>query len=170
MMYLIFSQKITVGEFTTLFIYSFFIFGPLQELGNIINVYREAEVSLANFKQIMDTPKEQVPVHPEPLEHIHELDFEEVTFKHQSSKQHAVRDISFSVRTGETIAFVGPSGSGKTTLVKLLVGLYQPESGRILYNTIDGKDIDLNQLREQIGFVTQDTQLFSVPSARTFFL
>jgi ATP-binding cassette subfamily B protein len=161
MMYLIFSQKITVGEFTTLFIYSFFIFGPLQEMGNIINIYREAEISLGNFKNILDTPKEPQPLRPATIGNIHELEFDEVSFKHLSANQHAVRDISFRVTLGETIAFVGPSGSGKTTLVKLLVGLYPPASGNILYNGVDGKNINLNELREQIGFVTQDTQLFS---------
>ncbi|MEO6167776.1 MAG: ABC transporter ATP-binding protein [Chitinophagales bacterium] len=161
MMYLIFTQKITVGQFTTLFIYSFFIFGPLQELGNIINIYREAEVSLANFSAIMDTPKEAIPVHPAEIGTVTEFEFDRVSFKHQSSRQHAVKEISFQVGLGETIAFVGPSGAGKTTLVKLLVGLYQPASGKILYNKVNGKDINLNDLREQIGFVTQDTQLFS---------
>jgi ATP-binding cassette subfamily B protein len=62
---------------------------------------------------------------------------------------------------GETIAFVGPSGAGKTTLVKLLVGLYPPQDGVIRYNGIDATDIDPDELRAQIGFVTQDTQLFS---------
>lgn len=161
MMYLIFSQKINVGEFLTLLFYSFFIFGPLQELGNIINIYREAEVSLFNFKQIMETPIEKRPVQPRTLGDISSVEFEEVSFKHRSSKTFAVKEISFKVQCGETIAFVGPSGSGKTTLVKLLVGLYQPLAGRILYNALDGKDIDLDELREQIGFVTQDAQLFS---------
>lgn len=161
MMYLIFTQKITVGQFTTLFIYSFFIFGPLQELGNIINIYREAEVSLANFSAIMNTPKESIPDHPAQIGTVTEFEFDKVSFKHQSSRQHAVKEISFQVGLGETIAFVGPSGAGKTTLVKLLVGLYQPASGKILYNKVNGKDINLNALREQIGFVTQDTQLFS---------
>jgi ATP-binding cassette subfamily B protein len=84
-----------------------------------------------------------------------------VTFQHQSASSPAVSDISFGVQRRETIAFVGPSGAGKTTLVKLLVGLYQPQSGRILYNGVAGTDIDLDSLRERIGFVTQDTQLFS---------
>jgi ATP-binding cassette, subfamily B, bacterial len=70
-------------------------------------------------------------------------------------------DVSFTVARGETLAFVGPSGSGKTTLVKLLVGLYGPKTGRILYNGTPGTAIDLDELRGQIGFVTQDTQLFS---------
>jgi ATP-binding cassette subfamily B protein len=72
-----------------------------------------------------------------------------------------VSDISFGLTRGETVAFVGPSGAGKTTLVKLLVGLYQPQSGRIVYNGTAGREIDLDDLRGQIGFVTQDTQLFS---------
>ena len=161
MMYLIFTQKITVGQFTTLFIYSFFIFGPLQELGNIINIYREAEVSMANFNSIMTMPAEHMPAKPVSIGQIREFEFNNVSFRHQSSKQYAIKDISFKVGLGETIAFVGPSGSGKTTLIKLLVGLYQPAAGEIRYNRISGKEINLNELREQIGFVTQDTQLFS---------
>ena len=69
--------------------------------------------------------------------------------------------MSFSLKRGETIAFVGPSGAGKTTLVKLLVGLYQPDSGVVRYNGIEADQIDPEELRSQIGFVTQDTQLFS---------
>lgn len=161
MLYLIFAGKISVGEFFSLFIYSFFIFGPLQELGNIINIYRETEVSLENFKRILNTPKEQKPVKPAALNHITKLEFDSVSFKHQSANRNALENISFETHRGQTIAFVGPSGSGKTTLVKLLVGLYQPISGKILYNDVSATDIDLNELREKIGFVTQDTQLFS---------
>lgn len=161
MMYLIFTQQITVGEFFSLFMYSFFIFGPLQELGNIINIYREAEVSLNNFEEILNTPKEAKPENPVTLGKVSRLEFKDVEFKHQSASTNALNGISFEVKQGETIAFVGPSGSGKTTLIKLLVGLYRPEKGIIYYNNISGKDILLDELREQIGFVTQDTQLFS---------
>lgn len=161
MLYLIYAGKISVGEFFSLFIYSFFIFGPLQELGNIINVYRETEVSLDNFKAILNTPQEQKPKNPQSLGRVNSLKFNEVSFKHQSSNRNALEHISFETNKGQTIAFVGPSGSGKTTLVKLLVGLYHPESGQILYNDIPSKQIDLDELREKISFVTQDTQLFS---------
>ncbi len=161
MLYLIYAQQITIGQFFSLFIYSFFIFGPLQELGNIINIYREAEVSLKNFQDILDMKKEPRPLNPVPLPTLHTLAFDHVSFQHQSASTPALTDISFSVRQGDTIAFVGPSGAGKTTLVKLLVGLYRPRSGDILYNGHPSADVDLDQLREQIGFVTQDTQLFS---------
>jgi len=161
MLYLIYTREITVGQFFSLWIYSFFIFGPLQELGNIINIYRETEASLNMFEGILRIPTEPKPLNPRPLDDLRMLAFEHVSFQHQSASTPAVIDISFDVRRGETIAFVGPSGAGKTTLVKLLVGLYQPGAGRILYNGIPAGDIDLDALRERIGFVTQDTQLFS---------
>jgi ATP-binding cassette subfamily B protein len=161
MLYLIFNQTISVGQFFSLFIYSFFIFGPLQELGNIINIYREAEVSLNNFREIMETPSEPKPESPITIPQISTLAFEDVTFQHKTASTRALDGISYSVDRGETIAFVGPSGSGKTTLVKLLVGLYPPVSGEILYNGIPSDEVDLDGLRERIGLVTQDTQLFS---------
>lgn len=161
MLYQVYTHTITVGEFFSLFIYSFFIFGPLQELGNIINLYRETEVSLINFQTILDTPKDPKPQNPKNIGDIHTLTFESVSFKHATAANRALDDISFSTQQGETVAFVGPSGSGKTTLVKLLVGLYNPQLGEIRYNGITGTEIDLDLLREQIGFVTQDTQLFS---------
>ncbi len=161
MLYLIFTQKITVGQFFSLLIYSFFIFGPLQELGNIINTFRETEVSLENFRAILAIPKDPKPIDPVPLDELNRLEFRNVSFTHQTASQPAISDISFAVDRGDTIAFVGPSGAGKTTLVKLLVGLYPAKQGEILYNGLSSNVIDLDRLRERIGFVTQDTQLFS---------
>ena len=161
MLYMIYAQEITVGQFFALWIYSFFIFGPLQELGNIINIYREAEVSLNNFRDILNTPKEPKPSAPVAVGSIIQISFDNVSFKHVSGKGNAISEISFSAGIGDTIAFVGPSGAGKTTLVKLLVGLYPPQSGTVRYNDTASTKIDLDILRERIGFVTQDTQLFS---------
>lgn len=161
MMYLIFSRVITAGEFFSLYVYSFFIFGPLQELGNIINIYRETEVSLGNFQEILDTPPEKKPEKPVHIGNIETFEFNNVTFKHLSASTHALDNISFKTHLGETVAFVGPSGSGKTTMVKLLVGLYTPQSGTICFNGVPGGEIDFDLLRNQIGFVTQDTQLFA---------
>jgi ATP-binding cassette, subfamily B, bacterial len=161
MLYLIFTQRITVGQFFSLWIYSFFIFGPLQELGNVINVYRETEVSLNNFEEILALPPEPRPAEPVPVGLLERLRFDGVTFQHQTASTPALSDISFRVNRGETIAFVGPSGAGKSTLVKLLVGLYRPGSGHIYYNDTPEDQIDIGDLRERIGFVTQDAQLFS---------
>ena len=161
MLYLIFRQQITIGQFFSLMLYSFYIFTPLQELGNVIGIYRETEVSLQNFQDILDTPRDPKPVDPAAVDELMTLQFDQVSFQHQSASAPALNEITFSAARGDTIAFVGPSGAGKTTLVKLLVGLYPPKSGEILYNGIPSQRVDLDELREKIGFVTQDTQLFS---------
>jgi ATP-binding cassette, subfamily B, bacterial len=161
MLYLIYTQEITVGQFFSLLIYSFFVFGPLQELGNVINIYRETEASLANFEQILRTPVDPKPADPVPVPDLRVLEFDNVTFTHQTAAVPALSDVSFRVQRGETVAFVGPSGAGKSTLVKLLVGLYTPKAGRITYNGVESQRVDLDRLRERIGLVTQETQLFS---------
>ena len=161
MLYLIFEKQITVGQFFSLLIYSFFIFGPLQELGNVINIYRETEASLANFDAIFKIPIDPKPTDPVAVNDLRTLSFEDVSFTHVTASAPALAGVSFGVERGQTIAFVGPSGAGKTTLVKLLVGLYRPGAGGILYNGIPSDRIDLDKFRERIGFVTQDAQLFS---------
>ncbi|CAG4997695.1 Lipid A export ATP-binding/permease protein MsbA [Dyadobacter sp. CECT 9275] len=161
LLFFVFREKITVGQMMMMQFYSFFIFGPLQELGNVILSYREAEASLINLQTLLNRPVELKPADPVSIGRVESLRFENVRFQHQSATRPALEQISFEVKRGETIAFVGPSGSGKTTLVKLLVGLYQPNSGEIFYNNHSGKSIDFDEIRHKIGFVTQDTQLFS---------
>jgi ATP-binding cassette subfamily B protein len=161
LMWLIYRDVLTVGQLISLQFYSFFIFGPLQEIGSIILSYREAEASLQNFHKLMSREVEARPDHPTSVGAIQTLAFSGVSFQHQSAQFKALDNISFDVKLGETIAFVGPSGAGKSTLVKLLVGLYRPQNGHIEYNGAKENDIDFEELRNQIGFVTQDTQLFA---------
>lgn len=160
-LWLIFRGVITTGEMISLQFYSFFIFGPLQDIGNIIISYREAEASLNNFDALMKRDAEPKPLSPKSVGIIKGLEFINVSFQHKTAQYKALDNISFKVKKGETIAFVGPSGSGKSTLVKLLVGLYRTNDGKVLYNNIDGNHISFDELRSQIGFVTQDTQLFA---------
>lgn len=161
LMWLIFRDYMDAGEMVTMQFFSFYVFGPLQEIGNILLSYREAEASLNNFSTLMNKEPEAEPANPKALQEVDELEFQEVGFKHRTARHKAINNISFSVKKGDTIAFVGPSGSGKTTLMKLLVGLYRPQEGKILFNGHDETRINFNDLRKQIGFVTQDTQLFS---------
>jgi len=161
LMYLIFHDEMNAGQLVTMQIFSFFVFGPLQEIGNILLSYREAEASLNNFHNLMIKEPELEPANPKPLNNIETLSFKAVSFKHKSASHKAINNISFDAKIGETVAFVGPSGSGKSTLMKLLVGLYRPLEGKIMYNNLDETEIHFDDLRKQIGFVTQDTNLFS---------
>lgn len=159
--YLVFGSVLTPGQIITLQFFSFFIFGPLQEVGSVLISYREMQASMENFEQIVNTPLEVKPVNPVPMGFIERLRFENVSFRHKTAQYDALTNIYFDVEKGETIAFVGPSGSGKSTLVKLLVGLYSPLSGDIHYNNISVNNLDKDELQQQLGFVTQDTQLFA---------
>lgn len=159
--YYVFQKTILPGDLITLMFFSFFIFNPMQELGNMIITYNETKASMENYAKLMDSKSELKPTNPLPLGDIKNLRFDNISFKHQTASSYAVKNISFQANAGETIAFVGPSGSGKTTLVKMLVGLYTTKEGAIYYNEKNANDIDLLELRQQLGFVTQDAQLFS---------
>lgn len=161
LLWLIFRNRLTTGELISMQAISTILFGPLQDLGNIILQYREVEASVAAFDALMHKPIEERPEDSVELEPLTSLRFQDVVFRHKTGHTNAIDGISLDLHTGETIAFVGPSGSGKSTLVKLLVGLYTPVSGEILFNDISSTRIRYNPLRRQIGFVTQDTQLFA---------
>lgn len=161
MAYLIFTKNITVGEFFSLFMYSFFIFGPLGEVGNIINIYAETTASLNNFNVLMKKSPELIPTNAIDPGLIHQIEFNDVTFHHLSAGYNALEDINFKVNNGETIAFVGPSGAGKSTLIKLLVGLYDPINGQINFNNFPIDRINKKFIRNQIGIVNQETHLFA---------
>jgi ATP-binding cassette, subfamily B, bacterial len=159
--YLIFIQKISFGQYLSLNIYSFWLFFPLGQMTTFISTYRQAEASLENYAKLFATPVESKPASPVSIGHVKELAFKDVSFSYRTAKGKAVDKVSFEMQKGETIAFVGPSGSGKTSIIKLLVGLYVPESGEVLYNGVPSTSVDLNAFRQEIGLVTQDTQLFA---------
>ena len=161
LLWLIFRKVLSTGELIAMQFISTAIFTPLQELGNLIILYREADASLKSFDRLMNKSIEQRPENSIELGKLESLQFDQVVFRHKTANYNAIDDISFTIKPGETVAFVGPSGSGKSTLVKLLVGLYVPVNGNIYFNDINSNQIQYNPLRRQIGFVTQDTQLYA---------
>ncbi|RZM07710.1 MAG: ATP-binding cassette domain-containing protein, partial [Pedobacter sp.] len=130
-------------------------------LGNMIILYREADTSLNTFDALMRKTIETRPENSVEVSDLDTLEFKNVIFRHKTASYNAIDNLSFEVSNGQTIAFVGPSGSGKSTLVKLLVGLYLPNQGEISFNGISSSLIRYNPLRRQIGFVTQETQLYA---------
>jgi len=161
LLWLIFRHVLTTGELIAMQFISTSIFGPLQDLGNIILSYREVEASVSSFDLLMKKPIERRPENPTEIGDLEKISFQDVVFRHRTATFNAIDGISFRAKIGETVAFAGPSGSGKTTLVKLLVGLYKPAEGEIFFNGHTSSQVRYNELRRQLGFVTQDTQLFA---------
>ena len=159
MLYLIFLGQISLGEFLTLWFYSFYIFAPLGDIGTVAAQYQQAKGSLEKLEEILNIPSEEKPVNPVVIKSLESIEFKNVSFGYGEGNVLAVRDMNLSVKGGEVVAFAGYSGSGKTTLVKLLVGLYRPTKGEILLNGIGGGNVDYDALRRRIGYVSQETQL-----------
>lgn len=161
MLWLIFKGLLTVGELFGLFIYSFFIFTPLQEFGAVASQYQEARASAERLGRILSLPPEPKPKDPVAVREVRSFEFQRVSFTYGSGAAPSIEGVTLAIRSGETVAFVGPSGSGKTTLVKLMVGLYQPTRGALLVNGAPSERIDRDGLRARIGLVSQETQLFA---------
>jgi ATP-binding cassette, subfamily B, bacterial len=158
---LVYVKLITLGEFFSLLFYSFAIFSPLGEIGNVITKYAETRASLANVQRIL--AQEPAPRNPGGAvpDGIESLEFAGVTYRHPGARDAALVDVSFAARSGESVAFVGPSGAGKSTLIKLLLGLYQPDAGAILFNGVDARAVNYDLLRTRVGFVPQSIELFA---------
>lgn len=161
MFWLIYQGDLTVGEFLSLMMYSFFVLSPLNELGNVITKAQEASASLQNYQQIRQQPSEEVNSTGKVIKQLRSIEFKEVGYQYASGSQPALAEISFQAKAGQSIAFVGPSGAGKSTLVKLLLGLYRPLKGEILINGHSIAEIDWEAWRAQLGFVPQSIELFS---------
>jgi len=161
LLWLIFRQLITLGEFFSILFYSFFIFNPMAEFGTVATSFQEASASMSRLSQILKLTPEPRLDSPKRLVNLETIEFQGLGFHYPQALREALAGISLSLKGGNTVAFVGPSGSGKTTIVKLLVGLYTPTQGKIVYNNTDLREIDIINLRSRIGLVTQDTQLFA---------
>jgi ATP-binding cassette, subfamily B, bacterial len=161
MLWLVYTEAISLGQFFSLLFYSFFIFNPLSMIGDVATSYQETRASLEKLEEVLDQEKEVHAKQPKPIKDIHSIAFKDVWFGYQTHDETALEDINLTIEAGKTVAFVGPSGSGKSTTVKLIVGLYHPTKGEVQFNNISGKEIDLIALRNRIGLVAQETQLFA---------
>jgi ATP-binding cassette subfamily B protein len=168
--YLVTSGNIGLGTLTTFILYSQRLFEPLRQLaerftqiqGGLTAVERINElldeeiqiqdsISAKNFSKDAQTANKQFKG---------KIEFKNINFFYKEG-EHILKNLSFSINPGEHVAFVGPTGSGKTTIIRLLCRLYEPQSGQILIDDIDIKDIPIATLRNMLGVVLQDTFLFS---------
>lgn len=155
-----FSGTLSIGGFVLFIIYTQRFIWPMAQFGQIINMYQRARASAARIFGLMDEPNRirENPAAEELTVSAGEVQYDSVSFSYESDV--ILDDISFTASPGETVALVGPTGAGKTTLLKLLLRMYDVDSGAILIDEFDIRDVTIQSLRNAIGYVSQDTFLF----------
>jgi len=160
--WLVFKGSVSVGQFFTLYIYSFFIFNPLSEIGNVASTYQEAKAGIEIVENILKkNPVSKRKTGGIKIDPISSIEFNKVGFKYKDNNETVLNNINFKIKRGQTVSFVGSTGSGKTTILKLILGLYNPDKGKISVNDADSNKIDYDFLRSKVGYVSQETQLFT---------
>jgi ATP-binding cassette subfamily B protein len=156
--------RLSIGSLTAFFVYLGMLIWPMIAFGWVVNILQQGAASMARLARIFDTVPD--------IQDTEETDrtitgiqgtieFRNVSFTHKGAAQAALRDLSFTIPAGATIALVGYTGSGKSTLVNLIARMYDVTSGQILIDGIDIRKIPLVTLRSRIGYVPQETFLFS---------
>lgn len=155
---------ITVGNIAEFIIHVTFLTWPVASLGYTINLIQRSAASQERIARLMREAEEagEEEDTDSSIQSVNgDIEFENITFRYPDSEEAAIRDISFKVRSGETLAIIGRTGSGKTSLVQLIPRLFNPTTGTIKIDGTDYRKIPLDVLRKNIGFVPQDTFLFS---------
>ncbi len=161
---LVMEGALTVGNIFEFVIYVAYLTWPVASLGYTVNRFQQ---SMASWKRIDEILTEEVGIEDRRstdrsiTELEGEIAFDNVSFRYPGAEEWALRDISMSIGAGQNAAVVGRTGSGKTTLVQLIPRLYEPTEGTIRIDGVDIREIPLEVLREHVGFVPQDTFLFS---------
>ncbi len=158
----ILDQEFTLGTFVMFTSLIWMFYGPVEQLGMMNRLFQRAATSAQRVFDIIDTPPTiYTPPNPVSLPGIRgQVTFENASFSYDGIKP-TLNNVSFNVAPGEMIGLAGPSGSGKTTLVNLICRFYDISRGRILVDGVDVRDMDLRELRQQIGIVLQEPYLFS---------
>ena len=155
------AGELTVGSLFALISYVLMLNGPVQRLGFLVNLAATAGASASRVFEIIDTPSEvEEAAHPIVLQDVAgEVVFEHVSFRYGDGPL-VLKDVSFRVEPGQTVALIGPTGSGKSTITNLIPRFYDPTEGRILIDGHDIRTVSLESLRRHIGLVLQDPFLF----------
>jgi ATP-binding cassette subfamily B protein len=153
--------ELTLGVVVAFLQYGLRFFRPIQDLSEKYNILQGAMASSERIFKLLDTePSILAPAQPQPLAAQGAIEFDHVWFAYNADDW-VLRDVSFSIRPGETVAVVGHTGAGKTTLISLLLRFYDVQRGGIRLGGIDIRDFSPTELRRQFGVVLQDPYLFT---------
>ena len=157
------NGTISLGDFIAHYSYVGIIMWPARSLGMIINMIQQGSVGMERIKSMLKIePKIKEPENPIALpRNKASVEFKNVSFKYPTSNRYALRNVSFKLEDGKSLALVGKTGSSKSTILKLIFREYLPDEGEILIDGVNVADLDLNMLTEKAGYVPQDNFLFS---------
>jgi len=156
-----FKGWINFGDFAAFLLYIGNFLNPIRKLINFVEQYQSGISGFKRFIEIMDADVETDEPGAENVESVRgDISFNDVTFSYDNHKE-ILKNITFNIEAGRTVAFVGPSGGGKTTLCHLIPRFYETEEGNILIDNMNIKDFTLKSLRKNIGIVQQDVFLFT---------
>ncbi|ROL74899.1 ABC transporter [Pseudomonas vranovensis] len=161
--YSIIAGNLSVGALVASYMLGSRVLAPLGQIAGLITRYQQAQLTMRSTDALMALPQERQ-AGQQPLERtqLHGgLDVSHVSFRYQGQNAAALNGISFSVKPGERIGIIGRSGSGKSTLARLLMGFYAPDEGQILLDNLDLRQLDIADLRHQLGYVAHDLPLLA---------
>lgn len=173
---LVMAGSVTVGEFVAFGVYLAMLVWPMIALGWAVNLVQRGAASMGRINELFHQPPAitgaTVPVSLPPATRSRALEFREVWFKYPGAEERGwvLQDISFKVARGSSLAIVGATGAGKSTLVDLIARIYDPDRGGVLIDGVDIRQLTLEDLRRAVGFVPQETFLFSETLRRNILL
>ena len=161
--YLIIDNQLSMGGLIACYMLNTRALSPLAQLSGLLTRYQQTKVTMVSVNQMMELPQErnfeERPLSRQVLQGA--IEFRNVDFTYPEQQNLALRNLNLSIRPGEKVGIIGRSGSGKSSLAKLLVGLYEADSGSLLVDGVDIRQIDVSELRHNMGYVPQDIQLLA---------
>jgi ATP-binding cassette subfamily C protein LapB len=161
--YSIIAGNLSVGALVATYMLGSRVLAPLGQIAGLITRYQQAQLTMKSTDALMALPQER-DAKQRPLERTQlkgALDVHQVTFRYNGQNTPALHNVSFSVNPGERIGIIGRSGSGKSTLARLVMGFYAPQEGQLLLDGLDLRQLDVADLRQQIGYVAHDLPLLA---------
>ncbi len=161
--YQIIDGNLSMGGLIACYMLSGRALGPLSQLSGLLSRYQQAKVTMASVDQMMDLPQErQSDDRPLTRQRVQgAIELRQLNFNYPQQQNTALINMNLVIRPGEKVGIIGRSGSGKSSLAKLIVGLHQADSGSLLIDGVDMRQLDISELRHNIGYVPQDIHLFS---------
>ncbi len=160
--YMIIEGNLTQGGLIAAYLLSSRAMAPISQAAGLLAQYHHSATAMQSLNEIMDRPVER----PDGKSWISrpaikgDIEFKRINFRYPDDERLALTDVSFKIKAGEHVAILGRNGSGKSTLEKIILGLYEPESGSVLIDGVDLRQIDPSELRRQVGYVPQDVSMF----------